>query len=123
MTELFDKNLLPIALQYGLDIFTFWDMTLKEISAFIKAIQEQEKTKQANMYLQASLIANFIGNVVNGKQIPPIHSVFPELFADEQKIEQERKEYMAEMLYKEQMLDWAMAVNKRNQAKREGETN
>lgn len=98
-------------------------MTLKEISQFIKAIQEQEKIKRGETYLLASLTANFIGCVVNGKQIPPIHQVFPELYDNEAKIEQEKKDYLAQMLYKEQMLDWAMAVNKRNQAKREGETN
>lgn len=71
----------------------------------------------------ASLTANFIGCIINGKQIPPIHQVFPELFQNEAKEEQKRKDYLAQMLYKEQMLDWAMAVNKRNQAKKEGETN
>ena len=106
-------------LQYGVSFDDFWNMTIKEINIFLGAYQEKEKLSYSKAYLQASLVANFVGCIINGKTIPPIHQVFPELYTDE--IEQERKQYMAEMLYKEQMLDWANAVNKRNRA-RKGET-
>ena len=112
-----------MAIKYGLTFDDFWNMTIKEINIFIKAIQERERDKYSNTYLQASLTANFVGFIINGKQIPPIHSVFPELYEDEARIAQAKQDYLAQMLYKEQMLDWAMAVNKRNQAKKEGETN
>lgn len=113
---------MPIGLQYGLTVFDFWNMTLKEITLFIQGIQKQENMKRQDYYLQASLIANFIGFVINGKPIPPIHQVFPELYQEEQiKQEKEEREYKAMMLYKEQMLDYANALNKRNKAKRNGE--
>lgn len=72
-------------------------------------------------YLMASLTANFVGCVMNGKQIPPIHQVFPEVYEELAQKEQEEQDYRAMMLYKEQMLDYAMAVNKRNKAKKDGE--
>lgn len=96
-------------------------MTLKEINAFIKAIQQKEKTNRTQAYLVASLTANFVGCVMNGKQIPPIHQVFPEVYEELAQKEQEEQDYRAMMLYKEQMLDYAMAVNKRNKAKKDGE--
>lgn len=96
-------------------------MTLKELSQYISAIQEKEKKHRADLYLQASMVANFVGFIINGKQIPPIHTVFPETYNDLAKKEQEEQDYKAMMLYKEQMLDYAMAINKRNKAKRDGE--
>ena len=112
-----------MVIQYGLTFDDFWNMTIKEINIFIRAVQEREKVKYSTTYLQSSLTANFVGCVINGKEIPPIHQIFPELFKDEERIAQEKQEQLRQMLYKEQMLDWAMAVNKRNQAKKEGETN
>jgi hypothetical protein len=28
------------------------------------------------------MVANFVGFIINGKQIPPIHTVFPETYND-----------------------------------------
>lgn len=96
-------------------------MTLKELLEYIKAIQEKEKQKRQAQYLQASLTANFVGCVMNGKPIPPIHQVFPEIYQDLVQKEQEEQDYKAMMLYKEQMLDFANYHNKRRQAKKDGE--
>lgn len=96
-------------------------MTLKEINTFIKSIQQKEKMNRTQTYLVASLTANFVGCVMNGKQIPPIHQVFPEVYEELAQKEREEQDYRAMMLYKEQMLDYAMAVNKRNKAKKDGE--
>lgn len=120
MLEIFEL-LLPYALQYGLTVFDYWDMTLKEINAFIKAVQEKEKMNRLNAYLQASMTANFVGDILSGKPIPPIQNVFPELFDDLLKKQQEEQDYKAMMLYKEQMLDYAKAVNQRNKANKDGE--
>lgn len=98
-------------------------MTLKEITIFIRSIQQQEKQKRQDQYIQASLIANFVGCVIGGKQIPAIHQVFPEIYQEEAKVDQEKRDYQAMMLYKEQMLDYAMRVNKRNKAIKDGENN
>lgn len=115
--------LLPFALQYGLTVFDFWNMTIKEINQFIKSIQQREKQIRQNIYLQASLQANFVGCILNGKQIPPIQNVFPETFkvAEQDKKKQEELQLA---LYKEQMIDWANAHNKqRAKTKKDGENN
>lgn len=96
-------------------------MTLKELLEFIKVIQEKEKIRRQDTYLQASLTANFVGCILNGKPIPPIHQVFPEIYQDFIQKEQEEQDYKAMMLYKEQMLDFANYHNKRRQAKKDGE--
>lgn len=98
-------------------------MTLKELLEYLKAIQEQEKMKRQEYYLQASLTASFIGCVWGGKPIPPIQEVFPEVYDEQlrQMQNMQDKDYMATMLYKEQMLDFAMSHNKRRKAIKDGE--
>ena len=116
--------LLPFALQYGLTVFDFWNMTIKEINQFIKSIQQREKQIRQNIYLQASLQANFVGYILNGKQIPPIQNVFPEMYQDLIEQDQKRQQELALALYKEQMIDWAKAHNKqRAKTKKDGENN
>lgn len=117
--------LLPFALQYGLTVFDFWNMTIKEINQFIKSIQQREKQNRQNIYLQASLQANFVGYILNGKQIPPIQNVFPEMYQELIEQDQKRQQELALALYKEQMIDWANAVNKKQRAKqkKDGENN
>lgn len=87
-------------------------MTLKEILDFIKAAQQKEIKSRQELYLQASLIANFVGCAISGKEIPPIYQVFPEAFQEQAEVDQKEREYQAAMLYKEQMLDFANQVNK-----------
>lgn len=41
----------PIALQYGISIFDYWNMTIKEINQFIKSTQLIEKQKIQEIYL------------------------------------------------------------------------
>lgn len=90
---------------------------------FLKAIKEKTNRIRQEQYLQASLNANFVGFIINGKQIPPIHEIFPEYYEEEtaQKIREEQ-EYNQMMLYKEQMIDYMNAVNKRNR-QRNGDKN
>lgn len=96
---------------------------MKELLEYIKAIQEVEKRKRQEQYLQASLTASFMGCVWGNKPIPPIHEVFPEIYVEQvqQEQTQQDKDYKAMMLYKEQMLDFANAHNKRRMAKKDGE--
>ncbi len=82
-------------------------MTLKEICEFIKAVQKREKEKRANIYLQASMVASFVGNVFNGQPIPPIYDVLPEDF----NYMKQEADNRATMLQKEQWLDFAMRHN------------
>ena len=98
-------------------------MTNYEIIQYLKAIQQKQKEQREAIYLEAQLTANFVGDVLNGKQIPPIQNVFPETFkvAEQDKKKQEELQLA---LYKEQMIDWAKAHNKqRAKTKKDGENN
>ena len=98
-------------------------MTNYEIIQYLKAIQQKQKEQREAIYLEAQLTANFVGYVLNGKQIPPIQNVFPETFkvAEQDKKKQEEHQLA---LYKEQMIDWANAHYKqKKKKKKDGENN
>ena len=99
----------------------FWDSTLGEINLMIKVYadirKEKHKENLITQYNTAYSIAMFTVGLLNGKQIPSIYQLFPNDFKEEATIEQD---LIAMALYKEQMLDYAMAHNKRRHAK-EGE--
>ena len=117
--------LLPFALQYGLTVFDFWNMTIKEINQFIKSIQQREKQIRQNIYLQASLQANFVGFILNGKQIPPIQEIFPEIYQEEIELDRKKREENEAILFEYQMMAWAKAHNEQWRAKhkKDGENN
>lgn len=98
-------------------------MTNYEIIQYLKAIQQKQKEQREAIYLEAQLTANFVGYVLNGKQIPPIQNVFPETFKAAEQDKKKREELQL-ALYKEQMIDWAKAHNKqRAKTKKDGENN
>lgn len=115
LTELFDKVLLPVALQCGIGYFEFWEYTIKEILLLIKTFKDNEKNRKMNIYDSAQLIATCVLNGLNGKPFPAIYEFYPSLFAAP-----EPEEDKSWMLYKEQMIDFANSFNKKRQAK-EGE--
>jgi hypothetical protein len=83
LTDLLEDTLLPMMLKYDISFDDFWNMTFKEINIYLKVIQEKEKSKYELAYLEASLIANFVGNLFGGKPIPSLYKVFPEFYIDE----------------------------------------
>ena len=98
-------------------------MTNYEIIQYLKAIQQKQKEQREAIYLEAQLTANFVGYVLNGKQIPPIQNVFPETFKEAEQ-DKKKQEELQLALYKEQMIDWANAHNKqRAKTKKDGENN
>lgn len=92
-------------------------MTLEEINLCIKSYQQKEELKAkeilASNYNSAFLIASFVGAMLNGKEIPTISQIYPDQFPDTTK----KEETKAWMIYKEQMLDFAIAHNKKRQRK------
>lgn len=91
-------------------------MTLEEINLCIKSYQQKEELKAkeilASNYNSAFLIASFVGAMLNGEQIPTISQIYPDQFP-----EPKEEENKAWMIYKEQMLDFAIAHNKKRQRK------
>lgn len=94
-------------------------MTLEEINLCIKSYQQKEELKAkeilASNYNSAFLIASFVGAVLNGKEIPTISQIYPDQFPELP--EPKEEENKAWMIYKEQMLDFAIAHNKKRQRK------
>lgn len=83
----------------------------------MKSFQRKEELKAkeilASNYNCSYMISNFVGCVLNGKPIPSIHQLFPSQFPTEEKQDN------SWMLYKEQMLDFAMAHNKKRKVNNE----
>lgn len=102
-------------------------MTIGEIVQVLKLHREQEearvKENLINAYNSACLTASFVCCGLNGKKFPSIQEMFPDMFPQEIQQIQEDRDYKAMMLYKEQMIDFAKAHNKKRQATKEGESN
>jgi hypothetical protein len=114
-------------LRCGVDVIGFWDLTIGEIKLITENYRQEEENKAkervASNYNLAMMVSTFVNNGLNGKPIPSIEELYPKLFVDntaQQEEEQKRRDELALALYKEQMLDFAAAHNKKRHAK-EGE--
>ena len=107
--------MLPMAIQAGMTIPQFWTSTIGEIVLYLKAYTEREEARSKELltsnYNIAYLTACFVGYTFDGKPIPSIQQLFPTVFTEEN-VEKEQEE-KALALYKEQMLDFAIAHNKK----------
>lgn len=93
MKKIIDE-LLPLALQCGISIFDFYQMTFAEVQAVINAYftkQKRELQQQASMtYAGASLTAMFVSRLISDKaKTLTLYEAFPDLFKEE--IEEEKK--------------------------------
>ena len=94
MKKIIDE-LLPLALQCGISIFDFYDMTFAEVQAVINAYftkQKRELQQQASMvYAGASLTAMFVSKLISDKaKILTLYDAFPDLFKEEIKEAEKR---------------------------------
>lgn len=90
-------DLLPLALQCGISIFDFYDMTFAEVRIVINAYfdkQKRELQQTASMvYAEASLTAMFVGRLISDKtKVLTLYQAFPELFKEEIKAEEKARE-------------------------------
>ena len=114
------------ALRAGITHHDYWNMTLQEIIDVLEVFQEkaEDETKKELLfsYNTARLTSMFVLNGLNGKTSPSFNELFPDLFAAApvKTTELTQAEYNRTMMYKEQMLDFAIAHNKKRKAK-EGE--
>lgn len=97
----------------GIKPTEFWDYTFYEIQIIIESYAEETenkvKEKFAFNYNNAVLIANFVCRGLNGEKLPPIHEIYPDMFAAPTPKEDDK----ALQLYKEQFLDFANAHNRK----------
>ena len=78
--------------------------------------QEQElKAKEAIVtnYNLATMVSSFVMNGMNGKSNPSLLELFPDMFQEELQKQKEEEDARYWQLYKEQMLDFAAAHNKK----------
>ena len=73
-----------------------------------------EKKQLSLAYLQSSQTANFIGMIMNGKNIPPIEELYPNLFIDETQSDEDltELEYKKMMFLKDQMSEYVQDYNR-----------
>lgn len=92
-------------------------MTIGEIRTVVLNYQhEQElKAKEAIVtnYNLATMVSSFVMNGMNGKSNPSLLELFPDMFQEELQKQQEEEDARHWQLYKEQMLDFAAAHNKK----------
>ena len=112
LTDLIEQQILPGALKCGIKLFEFWEMTLKEIKLVIESYAENKNNELEQqkhyVYNNAYLTAVFVGCLFNGKQLPTISEVFPE-------VKSEETQDNNVLIIKEKLLDFAEQVNKRRQ--------
>ena len=82
MRELFER-LLPIFLENGGELFSFHDMTYKEIMLIIEANRRRVRQNfqmQASIAYQTTRLNSYALN--DPSAMPPIQEIFPSLFDD-----------------------------------------
>ena len=98
---------MPSAIQCGISVRDFWDYTVGEIETTVTATKElreaEEKAYLQKMYLTSSMTAQFVGRMLNGKQIPSINEMFPGVFEERE---------MDWQVYQAQFLQFAEAHNR-----------
>lgn len=92
-------------------------MTIGEINLLIQTFQEKEEMRAkeiiATNYNLATMVATFVGCSLAGNNIPSINEMYPKEFPQDTPIEED----MSWMIYKEQMIDFAIAHNKQRGVK------
>lgn len=92
---------LDVALDYGIDEFTFWNMTIAELERAVeskKRVKQLEARERASFdYNLADLIGRSVGRIYSSSaKLPAIEEAYPSLF-DSQELEEARAARKAEL--------------------------
>lgn len=108
------SDLYGTALENGIGVDDFWDMTIPEVVDTIKARMKQRENAQKDRLRLVHFLAKDVAQVFGSdKDNPPkeLWDFFPELFAED-KEEAEKANAEAEFaLYKARMIDFALRHN------------
>lgn len=107
--------MLPIALQCGMSVFDFWDMTYGEILMTIEAYNERLLVNLKEKAVMDYQLANIIGLSVarlmdNNAKYPEIHEVYPSIFKEP---ETEKPVQVDWRVAKERLMKYTDAHNKK----------
>lgn len=113
MTELFE-GMLPIALQCGISIFEYWDMTYGEITLTIKAFNDSTVNKLKEKAIMDYQLANMIGLSVarlmdKNAKYPKIEELYPSLF----EVENTQPKQIDWRIAKERLMKYTDAHNRK----------
>lgn len=124
MSELFEQ-LKPQALDSGITIFSFWNMTYGEIVDVIASANRQRlnqlKERASFDHILADLVGASVGRLMDkNAKFPTLYDSYPTLFKDEiskKEVEAPQEEWK---LYKARLMKYATAHNEKQ---RRGESN
>lgn len=103
---------LQTAVNFGLNEFDFWEMTVAEVNRYIDGALWRLKTQAQFDYSLADLIGASVARLFdNGNQFPAIYQVYPHLF--EKEIIEEQEENVATTNSINNFLSFAMTHNKK----------
>lgn len=110
------------AINVGLEEFNFWEMTLAEIQRYIEGAEWRMRTKAQYDYMLSDLIGISVGRMMSNEiHLPPIESVYPNLFEEVDEEEKAQKEEeIAVANSTNRFMEFAL---KHNAMKQKGENN
>lgn len=116
-TEFIEKYLLDDALDCGISISDFYDMTIKEITkvrdSFLRKREIRRKDTADMVYRLSTLITNGTACIIS-KDNQPIQflEMFADIFAEENKANEENKIKAQMEINKQHMKEFAQRVNR-----------
>lgn len=110
--------LLETALDAGISVLDFWELTPLEVNKVIESrnrIKKVEAQERASFdYILASLIGRNIARVMDGKtQIPRVEEVYTDLFADRQEEIEAQEEARKVELFAARLKQFTQAHNEK----------
>lgn len=115
-TEFIEKYLLDDALDCGISVSDFYDMTIKEITkvrdSFLRKREIRRKDTADMVYRLSTLITNGTACIIS-KDNQPIQflDMFADLFEEESKVNEENKIKVQMEINKQHMKEFAQRVN------------
>lgn len=105
-----------MALDCGIEVFSFWQYSVDEIVDLIESHRRVEtmKLKQqlSNDYMQVVVLREYMATLISDKVKPKqIYDIYPTLFAEEKEVAEEQQRQQALELHKEQLRSFAERFN------------
>ena len=118
---------MPNALDSGVSISDFWDSTLLELRDIIESRKRMERANISRAFVLAEAISTRISYFFSDPEtrdadmiLKPWH-VYPELFIDEEKEAEMRKEQHEQKIQTQKVIAWAEHINAMRHRKEEAE--
>lgn len=116
-TEFIEKYLFKDALDCGITVNEFYDMTIKELTEYRDSFMRRREIKRKDsadmIYRLSTLITNGTACILSEKNKPiEFLDIFSDIFPEESKINEENKIKVQMEIHKQRMREFAERVNK-----------